>query len=291
LIRIGKHTEAAGAIARARAALSELPPADLAVAREWADVAGACTQLAFAHQQASPDRAAAAFREAQEINEKLIANHPRVASYAVSLGGTYCNTGNLVRKGGKAEPALEWYDKAVRTLKAVVEADPANARGKLFLRNSHWGRALSLEQLQRHGDAVADWDQAIRLDDGGSRAAFAGNLARCLARAGLHERAGAAAEQMANAKGAASRLYDAACVLALAARAAARDKQLDAARQTKLGEQYAARAVALLRLARAAGYFQSATGLNRLKMDADLESLRSRGDYKKLLEELNNSGG
>jgi hypothetical protein len=69
-------------------------------------------------------------------------------------------------------------------------------------------------------------------------------------------------------------LYDLACVCALAS-AAVKD---DAKRR----EQYADRAVALLRQAVAAGWKDAA----HMKKDQDLAPLRDREDFQKLLAEL-----
>jgi hypothetical protein len=69
-------------------------------------------------------------------------------------------------------------------------------------------------------------------------------------------------------------LYGAARVCALAS-AAAKDN-------AKLREQYAARAVELLRQAAAKGY----KDIEHLKKDDDFKPLRDRADYKTLLNEL-----
>jgi hypothetical protein len=51
-------------------------------------------------------------------------------------------------------------------------------------------------------------------------------------------------------------------------------------------ERYAVQAVALLRQAGARGYFKAATCLDELKKDPDLDPLRPRADFRKLLDEL-----
>ena len=54
----------------------------------------------------------------------------------------------------------------------------------------------------------------------------------------------------------------------------------------KLKEQYAARSVELLRKAESAGFFKDKKNIEHMKKDTDLEPLRQREDYKKLLKEL-----
>jgi hypothetical protein len=56
--------------------------------------------------------------------------------------------------------------------------------------------------------------------------------------------------------------------------------------QSQFAEQYARRAVDLLRQAQLAGYFDNPASVHRLKKDADLEPLRSRDDFVKLVAEL-----
>jgi hypothetical protein len=61
---------------------------------------------------------------------------------------------------------------------------------------------------------------------------------------------------------------------------------LSQAEQDKLAEQYACRAVELLRKAQAAGVFKDAGTVEHLKTDTKLQSLRSRQEFQKLLTDL-----
>ena len=114
------------------------------------------------------------------------------------------------------------------------------------------------------------------------RALFRSQRARSLARAGEHAKAFAEANALATAKDLTSvRLYNLACVCALASAAVkdAKDPGADAAR---LAEQYAARAVELLRQAVTNGYNDAAL----MKQDRDLDALRDRADFQKLTAAL-----
>jgi hypothetical protein len=86
-----------------------------------------------------------------------------------------------------------------------------------------------------------------------------------------------AEELVAGDKPAVALFYDAACICSLAAA-----KSSDSV----AGDQYAARAVALLAQAHARGYFKEAARVEKLKKDADLDPLRGRPDFQKLLTEL-----
>jgi hypothetical protein len=81
-------------------------------------------------------------------------------------------------------------------------------------------------------------------------------------------------------------LYKLACAASLASAVVRKDTQLPQAEQTRLAEQYAVRAVELLRQACDAGYVKNAGGIAHLKKDPDLGALRARPDYQKLLAEL-----
>jgi hypothetical protein len=72
-------------------------------------------------------------------------------------------------------------------------------------------------------------------------------------------------------------LYSAACVCALC---------VPVAEQPETKEKYAARAVELLRKAVDRGYRDAA----HVKTDTDLDAVRSRDDFKKLLAELEAAG-
>jgi tetratricopeptide (TPR) repeat protein len=80
-------------------------------------------------------------------------------------------------------------------------------------------------------------------------------------------------------------LYNCACIYSLASAAAGKDGKLSTGEQSKLGRQYADRAMELLRHATAKGYNQRAH-LEHMKTDTDLDPLRGRADFKKLMEDL-----
>src|SRR5206468_2986517 len=100
------------------------------------------------------------YRRALALREKLAADFPTVLAYAVDLGGSYCNFGNLVHKRGEAAASLAWHAKAVATLRPVLAQEPRLATARHFLRNVHLNRARALDQFGRHAAAVADWEQA-----------------------------------------------------------------------------------------------------------------------------------
>src|SRR5262249_35442352 len=207
--------------------------------------------------------------------ERLAADFPSVPMYRTELAGSSVNFGGLLRDHGQVEASLAWYAKALALLEPLVQQEPRLAMEPLFLPNAHGGRAEAMDKLGRHADAGKDWDRALALNAApANELVFRRSRALSLARAGDHARAVAEANALAEAKGATGNtLYDLACVCALAAAAVQDD--------AKLQDQYAARAVELLRQAVARGYKDAAP----LKKDTDLDALRGREGFKRLVAE------
>jgi hypothetical protein len=80
--------------------------------------------------------------------------------------------------------------------------------------------------------------------------------------------------------------YNAACIFSRCVPLAAKDAQRTEPRRARLADAYADRALALLRQAVQLGYKDVA----HMKKDADLDPLRSREEFQKLLRELTGKG-
>jgi serine/threonine protein kinase/tetratricopeptide (TPR) repeat protein len=224
-----------------------------------------------------------AYRQALDLFEKLAADFPSVAGYRRELAAGYLNFGILVRNQGQAEASLAWLAKAIALFEPLLQQEPRLVTERIGLRSAHQERAKALDKLGRHADAVKDWDRALSINpEPQYEPYFRRNRARSLAHAGEHTKAVAEANALAEANDVTSSpLYDLACVCAIAA-AKVKDPKTPAADATRFAEQYAARAVELLRQALAKGYKDAA----HLKMDEALDALRHREDFKKLVAEL-----
>src|SRR5262249_45395200 len=153
------------------------------------------------------------YRRALALQAQLAADFPAVPDYAVDLGGSYCNLGNLLRQRGAAAASLDWYAKGLAMLRPVLAQHPQLVRARLFLRNTHWGRAWALGQLSLHAEAITDWEQALDLNDVQQQDAILRlGQAVALARAGQQAEGTVAVEDVLK-PGNADRgtLYDAAC--------------------------------------------------------------------------------
>ncbi len=218
--------------------------------------------------------ARAEYGKALALREKLVADFPAVPVYRVELGGNYCNIGDLMRDDGQADQSLDWFGKAIAVLRPVHDREPRDVTARLFLRNSFWNRALAHNGLAKYGAAVADWDQAIALTSKTQQPPLRLDRAQSLVQvAGKVAEAVAEVEELAAlpTKWRAGQWYDFACVYALAA-ARSDDKKV----------AYADRAMELLHRAVQAGF----TNRAHMEMDTDLDALRARADFKKLIERL-----
>jgi tetratricopeptide (TPR) repeat protein len=152
-----------------------------------------------------------------------------------------------------------------------------------ILRNAHWGRAAALHGLGRYADAVKDWDRALALGPDRARERdLRFSRAVSLGQAGEHAKAVAEANALAAAADVDSgTLYNLACVVAVVS-AAVKNANTPGADASRLAETYSARAIELLQLAVAKGYKDAAL----MKKDKDLDAVRDREDFKRLVAKL-----
>jgi tetratricopeptide (TPR) repeat protein len=231
--------------------------------------------------------------QALATRERLVRENPRVPRYTVSLAASYSAEANRLRDGGQAADSLEWYGRAIGLLENVLKAEPRHDHAREELCTAYWGRATALsKQLNRHAEALPDWERARALDNGEYGDRIRVHQAITYARLGKHARATAdvralesrAASEHKTLEG---ETYDVmAHVYALSASAAAADRTLSGAERARLSSEYAARAVNLLQRLRAQGHFKDREQVEHLKSTPELEVLRGRQDFQKLLRDL-----
>jgi hypothetical protein len=162
----------------------------------------------------------------------------------------------------------------------VVQKEPRLVDARRFLCNSHFGKAMALEDLGQNAEATRNWERALALDNGTRRATFRLRIFRnrkdsagCLA---------AAAEHEARKPHGAGALYDAACNRGVCAAIIPQDPKTPRADAARLAREQADLAMAWLHKAVAAG----SKNAEQMKRDRDFDALRERADFKKLLAEL-----
>ena len=144
------------------------------------------------------------------------------------------------------------------------------------------------EAEEAYRQAQANWEKLVAGFPGetGYRSqllGILGALAENLLQQGKHAEAAKVAEKFPGARPKDANGYQkAAVLLARCITLADKDAQITQAKRKELAQSYADRAIALLRQAVARGYQDAA----QLKKDANIEPLRGRDDFRKLLAEL-----
>jgi eukaryotic-like serine/threonine-protein kinase len=185
-------------------------------------------------------------RRALQIFQKLAREHPDVPLYAAQVGSSYNRLGTVEGAQGKLDAAQASCDKAIEVLGRFLERQPRSPRER---------NQLILARV---------------------------NLAGIFAARGDHARTAQEAEAIAGKEELTSAsLYNIGCLYSRCAAAAGKDAKLPPVERTMLQEQYADRAIEYLRQSVAKGVHN----LPIFKTDPDLDALRGREDFKKLVEE------
>jgi tetratricopeptide (TPR) repeat protein len=178
----------------------------------------------------------------------------------------------MLQAVGRPADSLDWFARAIAVLGPFAEGDRGSVTPRQFHRNTHQGRAEAYDSLERFTEAGADWDRALALSPPPEQGSVRAGRAVSRARAGQVSEAVAEAAELTRGSGwPAGQWYNFACVYAVAS-------GKDAAKR----DEYAARAVELLRKAVAGGYNDA----GHMAKDAGLAPLRDRDDFKKLLADL-----
>jgi serine/threonine protein kinase/tetratricopeptide (TPR) repeat protein len=216
-------------------------------------------------------------RQALPIVETLVAEFPTVPEYRHVLGSIQHNLGAVILYVCKEpEKALPWCDKAITTEEEALRRGGSITRVQGALMEAHRKRADALSALQRHAEALKDFDKSVELAPEPGRPIQRSHRAVGRVRAGQVAAAIEEAEELAkNAE--VYVLYNAACVYALASVPSKANPI-----SPKLQAKYAESAIALLRQAVAKGF----SAANTMKNDDDLKPLRPRDDFQKLLRDM-----
>jgi tetratricopeptide (TPR) repeat protein/tRNA A-37 threonylcarbamoyl transferase component Bud32 len=214
------------------------------------------------------DRAEAAYRAALDAAEKVAAARPADPGSVVRVAGLLSNLGVLLSATGRHAEAVALFTRSADALAPAFATAPNDLTVRIYLRNANGNRAEALGKLGRHADALPAWDRALELASPAEVPRIRTFRAYARVRAGRSADAVAETNDLAaDPRCPADRLYALGCVVALAAAA-------DPARR----DEYAGRAVELLRRAKVGGF----SDLARMAADDDLAVLRDRPDFRSL---------
>jgi serine/threonine-protein kinase len=213
------------------------------------------------------DLAERSYREALTIRRRLMDRYPDILDIPAHHVENEANMGLLCRDRGRWAQALDWYGRAARRARAVLQKEPNHATARSTLASVENKRAVVLAKLGRRAEAEQALARAAR--EGAAPAGRESRVCRALVRAYAGDHAGASA--LAND--------------------VSRETGLTGYERLELARIYslcgeAARAVEVLRQARAAGYLQSAASALRLRKDAELAPLSSDEAFRALVAEL-----
>jgi serine/threonine protein kinase len=242
-----------------------------------------------------PQEAECCYRDAVAIRQQLAAEFPSVPDYRAGLANACINLGNLLTDTGRPhEGELALHDAQALYQQLATEF-PAMAEYQHMLAVAMHGLARVLHDRKELRPARELLEQALPHHQAALRAyprnpdyreGFRDNrikLALILKDLADHPLAVETVEQVVEDPfDAIKDTYDAARVLSGCAQLAAKDSQLSLAKREEQARTYVDRAMELLRRAVQKGYKDAAT----LKKEADLEPLRSREDFRKLLADV-----
>jgi len=237
------------------------------------------------------ERAEATLKEAVDTYQALVHDYPDVPEYRYALARTYQELGRLyfnnMRETDKAEAAIH---QGLLGFEKLAQEHPDVLEFTYEVGRCHTGLAL---MIRDRGRAAAELDAAIKILEqvvnrgyGQARTELRSSRthhAASLAERGEHQRAVVEANALASEEGLDYvNLYNIACVFAMSSTAAGRDTKLVDSDRTRLKAEYADRGVDLLRQAIARGFEDAPS----LKADPDLAVLRSRHDFQKLVQDV-----
>jgi serine/threonine protein kinase/tetratricopeptide (TPR) repeat protein len=204
--------------------------------------------LAWVHRVTGrPKEAESLWRDSLEIWRQLLADLPHVPDYHDGLAGALGNVAKLQNQRGEFAAAAALLESARPHLEAALDARPKD-RG---FRESHRDYFVTLGENK------------LGLADHVGAAATAAELARFAFEPAKDQ-------------------YSAASLLARCVKLASKDATLPEARRDELAQNYSQQALAFLRQAVMHGF----KDLARLKEDADLEPLRAKEEFRKLVADL-----
>ena len=251
-----------------------------------AQLAESCINLAAIYQGTKrPPRAAEYYKKASDILEVLAKKNPSDLRYQTSLAALCLNWGNLRYEGIDVPVALDRYSRAIEVCNSVLRQEPRHSFARNVLLNASGARSLLYNDRQRYAEALADYDRVVELSEGADKDYHAGMRTAFIVRAGDYLKATSMADvlsQNRNADGDA--LYAMARAYALAMEAAKADTRRESSERTRMAGQFAARSLALLARVKAAGYFNDLGRREHLQTTADLASVRSLPEFRKLFE-------
>jgi tetratricopeptide (TPR) repeat protein len=240
------------------------------------------------------EKAEPVVKEAQRIYQRLMQDQPdALPEHWQALGLSYAILGMAYRGEGQTEKAETAQHQAMDIFEKLAAEHPGIHEYAYYVGRCYTELGLTANLARRPDVALAQYDKSIASLEGvlnrGYRSArnalMHARIDRTTARAARGDHAEAAAEAEALALQPdlnSAHLYDLSCTFAQSSAAAGGDGKLAVAECARLKQHYAGRAIDFLRRAIAGGWQNP----ELLKADHDMDPLRARDDFRKLLADL-----
>lgn len=244
------------------------------------DLSRVYNNLAFTYDSLGRQAdAESVLRKAIAIREEIVARKPDLTDYHIDLAKGLSNLGMILSKMERPADTESAYRRAIIIQEPIAARFPGVPELQFQLGDWHNSLGVALTKLDRAGEADAVHRRALTIFEK-LVASFPKDMAFLIELGRTHillrtaNKAVAVAESLVNSPNPArGTIYSAACLYSQASTA---DDSADRR------EEFAARAVELLRRAIDLGMNDA----ERIDKDTDLESLREREDYRKLLVQL-----
>jgi serine/threonine-protein kinase len=299
-----KYQAAKPALERATAIREQLRAANPSERHHRFKLAVALNHLGLLYQRmGKPAEAAATHEKARSLCQQLMDESPKEADYQSELARTLTALGsmadldqNYARQAPLAGQATDLLERLVKDhpKRADYQSRLAQALTSLSLSHANLRQPEQAKEIAERALAVANNLVGAHPDVpeylkqlGNARV----NYAIALAQLGEHSRAATEVESAVAKAGFLWAPYNGACAYCLCSVAAVRDGNLPNAERDKVAAKYLDRAMSLLHEAEKKGLFKQAQGVSGLQNDHDLDPLRQREDFKKLLARVQEPGG
>jgi serine/threonine protein kinase/tetratricopeptide (TPR) repeat protein len=219
-----------------------------------------------------------------DILESIVREHPNVPEYSFDLGSSYFHQGLVLSESGAPDAAIAPLGRAIQVLEGVPPINPEDGPTRQPLYLALWERGLAHKKLGHYAAARPDYDRAITLGGPKVDAWLVWQRADVLAHLGDHAFAVAELKRsVAGRKLQGHEYVSTARIAAVCCAATAADESLSVFERDLFSEDYAVRAVQWLVSAKEIGFFNDAAHVKDANTDPDLQPLRNRDDFRKLL--------
>jgi tetratricopeptide (TPR) repeat protein/tRNA A-37 threonylcarbamoyl transferase component Bud32 len=236
------------------------------------------------------DKAQEPLESAREIRERLVGEHETDTDYAIDLCGSYGNLGRHLRLVGENKRAIEWFQKAIDSTNKLLKINPKSVELKQILRNAYASHSLASNDLGDYDVALAYLDRALELNLNESmKVRLQTRRAMMLVNMGDPVKVELEVEAAAKSPSLSGDFaYDLACALSLASKFLSDQGHTDTGKLEDI-ERFQARAVSLLEKSASMNFLSQPKVLEHSKKDNDLDPLRDREDFKKLIASVSPS--